>query len=246
MSLTWKLLWSYTEYRISQIALAPRELLFWGPHINQRNEHTAYADHGTVSNSFIVILATEGLFGHVIGASMLEIAVGHQMGVFTYLLGDFESVSATITTKYPTATLYDDGKPTDKTITVTVPDHVAFTGVLKSGAVSSVTWRGGLKSTTGRKQFIWEIDGEEGSIRLESDSVGGAFLHIRDPQLYLNGQLVEVQNAAGPADNLATAWAEFAKGEQGQYPTIDDAVKNQRLLDAISKSAKEGKTVYLE
>jgi len=178
---------------------------------------------------------------------VLEIAVGHQLGMVTYLLGDFASVSATAAIHYPTATIIDsEHKPTGKTVTASAPDQIAFTGMFKSGAVSSMSWRGGLKSTPGRKQFIWEIDGEEGSIRLESDSVGAAFMHIRDPDVYLNGELVEVQKAPGPADILAAAWMEYAKGDQGNYTTIEDAVRIHRVLDAINRSAKEGKTIQLE
>jgi predicted dehydrogenase len=178
---------------------------------------------------------------------MLEIGVGHQLSVVTYLLGDFASVSATTATHYPIATILDQQrKPTDKTVAVSAPDQVAFTGIFKSGIISSITWRGGMKSTPGRKQFIWEIDGEEGSIRLESDNFASAFMHIRDPQLYLNGEPVEVQTTTGPSDNLAAAWAEYARGEKGDYTTMEDAVRIHRVLDAIKRSAKEGKTIQVE
>lgn len=181
------------------------------------------------------------------GVTMLSIAIGHQMDAFTYLLGDFSSVSATATTLYKTGALVDaSGNITDKTVAVTGWDQVAFTGLLKSGGVSSVTWRSGLSSTKGRKQFIWEIDGEEGSIRLEDEAPGSAFIQIRDPKLYLDGELVKVQNATSPANILTTAWAEYAKGEKGTYATIEDAVKNHRLLDAIIRSVNEGKTIKLD
>ena len=160
-------------------------------------------------------------------------------------MGDFASVSATVATHYPTAALMDkDRKPTGKTVTADSPDQIAFSGLFKSGAVSSMSWRGGLKSTPGRKQFIWEIDGEEGSIRLEGDS---AFMNVQDPKVYLNGELVEVQNASGRADilALASAWMEYAKGEEGNYTTMEDAVRIHRLIDAIKRSAKEGKTIQL-
>jgi predicted dehydrogenase len=62
----------------------------------------------------------------------------------------------------------------------------------------------------------------------------------------LNGELVEVQNAPGPADILASAWMEYAKGENGNYTTMGDAVRIHRLIDAIKRSAKEGKMIQLE
>jgi predicted dehydrogenase len=178
---------------------------------------------------------------------VLDVAVGHQLSVVTYLLGDFASISATTATHYPTATLVDENfKPTGKTVPASSPDQIAFTGLFKSGAVSSMSWRGGLKSTPGRKQFIWEIDGEEGSIRLEGDSVGAAFMNIADPKVFLNGELVEVQNSLGPADILASAWMEYVKGDKGNYTTMDDGVRIHRVIDAIKRSAKEGKTIRLD
>jgi predicted dehydrogenase len=177
---------------------------------------------------------------------MLDIPIGHQLDTLTYILGDFVSVSATATTHYQTATVVDsDGKPTGKTVPVTAPDQIAFTGLLKSGAICSVIWRGGLPSTKGRKQFIWEIDGEDGSIRLENDVKGGTFMSIRDPELYINGDLIGVDSTAGLLGNIAEGWSEFAKGDGGNYPTFEDALRNHRLLDAIERSAKEGRTIVL-
>lgn len=176
---------------------------------------------------------------------MLSIGIGHYLEIFTQILGGFASVTATAATLYPTATLVDsDGKPTGQTLPNSAPDHFAFSGVLQSGAFANVVWRGGLKATKGRQHFIWEIDGEEGSIRLSSDS--SAFLHITDPQLYVNGELVEVESNGPPViGNLQAGWEEFAKGSSGTHATLDDAVRLHRLLDAISVSAKEGKRVDL-
>lgn len=177
---------------------------------------------------------------------MLDIAVGHQLGIITYLLGEFATVSATTTRHYSTATLIDaERKPTSKVVPVTAPDQIAFTGLFKSGVISSIIWRGGFKSTPGRKQFIWEIDGEEGSIRLEGDALASAYIHISQPKVYLNGELVEVPETAGPGDNLAAAWEEYAKGDKGNYPTMEYAVMIHHVLDAITRSAEEGKTIQL-
>lgn len=178
---------------------------------------------------------------------MLDIAIGHQMDVFTHILGSFASVSSTSTIIYPTSTIVDGaGTAVEQNAQVTAPDHVAFTGLLKSGALASITYRGGYSSTPGRKQFLWEIDGEEGSIRLESDSIAGAFIQVRDPKVYLNGEVVTVDNEGGFVGNLKAAWEEFAKGDQGNYATLDDAVRNRRLLAAVDRSAKEGKRISLE
>lgn len=178
---------------------------------------------------------------------MIDIAIGHQLDTFTYILGDFASVSANAAVLRPVAALLDsDGKPTGKTIDVTAADHVAFSGRLKSGAFTSITWRAGYASTKGRRQLLWEIDGEEGSIRFDEEAQSAAFMNVREPKLYLNGELVEVESVGGLPGLLGIAWAEFAKGGVGQYATIEDAVRNHRLLDAIKRSIdSEGKTVVL-
>jgi hypothetical protein len=67
---------------------------------------------------------------------------------------------------------------------------------------------------------------------------------MRDPKVYLNGEPVEIEQG-GIVANLSAGWAEFAKGESGKYATLEDAVRNRRLLDAISRSGKEGRTVDL-
>jgi len=207
------------------ISLSPRELGVWGPRLNDSNRYAA---------------------DETAGVTLLDIAAGHQLDILTYILGGFSSVSATSATIYPTATIHDSaGNPTGETVQVTTSDHVSFTGLLESGAVASATWHSGYPSTPGRKQFLWVIDGEEGSIKLESDAPSGAFISIRDPDLYLNGELVQLESKGGLIENVKVGWEEFAKGGEGRYATIEDAVRNKQLLKAIDKSAKEGKRVTL-
>lgn len=163
---------------------------------------------------------------------------------FTLLLGDLDTVSATTTQHYTTVSVLGDGnKPTGKTATPDAPDQIAFTGLLKSGAISSATFRAGLPASQGRRQFLWEIDGEEGSIRLESDEIGSFFINMRSPKLYLNGELVDVPQVSGPSDNLTSAWEAFAKGDG--YATLEDALRIRRILDAVTQSAQEGRVVRL-
>ena len=88
---------------------------------------------------------------------------------------------------------------------------------------------------------MWEIDGEEGSIRLASDEIG--FFSMKNPDLYLNGELVDVPQVSGPSDNVTSAWEAFAQGEG--YATLEDAVRTRRILDAVTKSAQEGIVVHL-
>ncbi|KAF8970687.1 NAD-binding Rossmann fold oxidoreductase [Flammula alnicola] len=181
------------------------------------------------------------------GASRLDIPIAHQLDTLTYLLGDFVSLSATGATVYPVGTLLDDqDKPTGETINSEIPDHFAISGILKHGIVANLFWRGGYLSGEGRRQFVWEIDGDEGCIRMESNAPRGAFASISEPELYLNGKKVDLEGAPGGAfDSVTTAWKEYAEHITGTYATIDDAVKNHRLLDAIERSCKEGQRIVL-
>ncbi|KAF8064998.1 oxidoreductase [Lyophyllum atratum] len=200
-------------------SLIPREFGIWGPQVNEHNRYSLDPANG---------------------ATLLSIAVGHQTDIITHLLGDFASVSATSTIMYPSTTIVSaSGTPIETDVPVRTPDHIAFMGVLRSGALANVTWRSGHKSTPGRRQFLWEIEGEEGSIRLEGES---SFIGVRDPGLWVNGEKVEVEGEGA----VKVEWEEFARGEEGGYATLEDAVKNKRLLDAIDRSAREGKRVSLD
>ena len=48
---------------------------------------------------------------------------------------------------------------------------------------------------------------------------------------------------ADPLGNVGRAWKEGASG--GNAATIDDALRVHRILDAIKRSAEEGKTIRL-
>lgn len=116
----------------------------------------------------------------------------------------------------------------------------------------STLWRVGLKSTEGRRNLLWEIDGEEGTIRIESNHPVGAVTSMFDPDVYLNGKKVPLfaegesaETDGGVVYNVTQLWKEFAKGEKGIYPSIEDAVKHRRLLDAIRRSLGEGKAISL-
>jgi len=206
------------------IGLFPQEAKFWGPKIGKASIYTS-----TRAN----------------GATGLHIGGGHILDAFEAVLGKITTVSATAFNVWNRPEIVDqDGKPTGETTEADNLDFIAFSGVLKSGALANVTFRTGLKSTPGRSQFVWEIDGEEGSIRIDSQDVAGAFINIREPNLYVNGERVEVEGS-DITSNLTRAWEEYAKGDSGNYATMDDAVKLHELLDAIERSAKEGKTISL-
>ncbi|KAJ3506288.1 hypothetical protein NLJ89_g6950 [Agrocybe chaxingu] len=214
----------------SIIATLPQEGEFWPPLVHEGMAYSIVESNG---------------------ATLLSIPIGHFLDSFTQVLGDFASVNATSTLFHKTAIIIDikTRQPTGKTLPVTHPDHISISGVLKSGAFASLFWRSGYKTTPGRRRFLWEIDGDEGSIRVESDHMLGPMMSMFDPDIYVNGEKVEyVEKGAvgGSLHNVTEAWKAFVSGEQGKYPTIDDAVKNHKLLAGIRKSLDEARVVRLE
>lgn len=182
------------------------------------------------------------------GVNILTIAVAHQLDTLQHVLGEFANLTATEAKFYPTVTIVtDDGKPTGRTFEAQCEDHFAITGFLKTGVFANVFWRTGYALKEGRHQFVWEIDGEEGSIKLQSDFILGAYPSIFESELYLNGEKVDLETKGfGAVVSIGAAWKEFAdRSKAGTYATIDDAVKHRRLIDAIELSAKEGKRVTL-
>ena len=174
---------------------------------------------------------------------MLNVALGHFLDPFTLLLGNVTSVSSTLATRFPKSTVYDASKQaTTKEVPQTNADQVVFSGTTESGAIFSFHWRAGIPAQTATCPFLWVIDGEEGSVALQNDQAGSSFMNIFEPKLLLNGEPV-ADIEADPLGNVGRAWKEGALG--GNAATIDDALRVHRILDAIKRSAEEGKTVRL-
>ncbi|KII84850.1 hypothetical protein PLICRDRAFT_45665 [Plicaturopsis crispa FD-325 SS-3] len=194
------------------------------------------------------------IFDQKIGVNLLTVPLAHTLDALTYVLGEFVSLSATAATRHRTITVLDSGR----TIEQTTADHIAVQGTLESGVqgthesgggvLASVHFRGaggftgGGFAKQGSEDFFWEIEGEEGLLVLKGPS---GHIQMVEPTLYLNGEKVDV----GDRDPLALTrreYAEFAKGPGGEYVDFAHAVKRHAMIDAIERSAKEGKvTTYI-
>jgi len=175
------------------------------------------------------------------------IALGHLIDAFTFAHGELKTVFAASTTQYPEVTFVDDaGVPTGQTAPSESYDHFSVIGELETGASYNIHVRAGEKTLPGRKAFQWVIDGEEGTIFLTSDAPGGSYINIYDPDVFVNGEKVDLGGPiVGAQYNIGEYWRNFADGKEGDYPTIDDAVRNHTRLDAIEKSISEGRVVKL-
>lgn len=176
----------------------------------------------------------------------MDIAAGHMITAILWLLGDFASVTATSATRWPKAAVHSStGHPTGQTVDRTSEDQLVFTGVLKSGAIVSFHFRGLAASKPGRVPFEWIIDGEQGTIRVESNS---SFYHAVHPSTVtiMGEKWTPSEPLVDYTGNVASAWEEIAKGAAGHYPTFHDAYKSSLVIDAVRRSAKDGVRVLLK
>jgi predicted dehydrogenase len=180
------------------------------------------------------------------GATMLAIAVGHTADALCYCLGEVRELSATTAMRRTTFTIAG----TDESIPMNAEDQVAVSGLLESGAVFSIHYRGGVSRGT---SLLWEINGSEGDLQLTAT---GGQAQIWDLELrggkgdQASLELLPVPEKyrwappQGPGTNVAQAYAHFARDyRDGTHlcPTFDDAVTRHRMLDAIETAAATGR-----
>lgn len=183
------------------------------------------------------------------GASMLTIPFGHTMDAFCSVLGEFAELSATFATRRPRVRQIETGQmlPSD------VADQIAVHGILESGALASVHFRGGLSRGT---HFQWEINGSEGDLVLRA---GGGHIQMLPLSLYgASGSQTGLVEMPVPAEfnpigetlagnpyaaSVARAYAHLAsdlKSGAQTLPSFADALLRHRMIDAMQRSADTG------
>lgn len=184
--------------------------------------------------------------------TLLNTVSAHALDHLFQALGPLSRLSASATTLYPTVAVVDDntGHPTGKILQSQFPDHITVTGVLKdSNAWTTIIIRQGHASTPGRTQLLWDIDGEEGTLKVEDTQALGWIISAREPEsILLNGEKLawNIEEDGERADKvvhfLKSTWLEFLKGREGvgRYASIDDAVKLKEVLFAIETSLENG------
>lgn len=178
-----------------------------------------------------------------LGATLFTIPFGHMIDGFTWVLGDFAALDATMAIQFPQVELTDTGE----TIAASGPDEVVVSGILESGAVASLHYTG-RESPAGN--LLWEISGEAGTLLIESGSGHLQYGHLRisggqggealrpleTPSIYRHCNTA----ADSYADSVAHAYhAVFEDLRTGadSVPNFADAVKLHRLLDRIRHAA---------
>jgi predicted dehydrogenase len=91
------------------------------------------------------------------GAGMIHSSFSHTMDVICDVLGEFSELNALATNRRKTTTIVETGE----VIPMTAFDQIAVNGILRSGAVISAHYRGGMLKGT---NFMWEITGTSGEL----------------------------------------------------------------------------------
>ena len=188
------------------------------------------------------------------GANTLSIVAGHTIDVLCFCVGEFEEVSARVSTQVPVWPTSEPGG----TVNVTSPDNVLVNGKLVNGAVASVH----VSMAPGYYGAGWkmEIYGTEGALVASSDQMMQLAEHTKlQGAQGVDGELSELkvperltwiprEVPKGAPFNIAQMYGRLARaiGERtAAHPDFDLAVKRHRLLDAIQRSSDLGESVQI-
>ena len=202
--------------------------LFWGKQIDK--------DHAFI-------------FDRKNGVTPLAISHSHRIDAMCYALGEFKSLTATFENRQKTATIIETGE----TIAKTAEDQIAYSGVLQSGAVASVHYRGAMSRGL---NLLWEINGSEGDLQIIDPAGHGQMPDVQFlcgkgqdkalKPLAIPGAYFGVPRDAVPGRiyNVAQHWLRIAQDmreETANNPSFEEAVVRHRMLDAIERSGASGR-----
>lgn len=183
-----------------------------------------------------------------LGANTLTIAFGHAIDALCMCLGEFQEVSAVVTTQVPQWHETD----TDRMVDVTSPDNILLSGRLAGGAVvsahvGSIPWHG--------SSHRLEVYGREGTLVATTQQtaqmaglrlLGGKSGDSALQELPIPERLTWAPKAVpqGPAFNVGQMWSRFGdairNGKRAE-PDFDTAVARHEMLDAIQKASDRGR-----
>lgn len=179
------------------------------------------------------------------GATLLSIAAGAALDALCYCLGEFAELNAVTALRRRTMSFPDD----DVRYPVTAEDQWIVSGTLENGAVASVHYRGG--SVPGQN-FIWEINGSQGDLRVTSDfgalhvfnlTLSGARGGDAMTELPIPKKYQMTPPLPDPVLNVANVYARYAddiRNHGRNCPDFEDAVIRHRMLEAIERAAETG------
>ncbi len=187
-----------------------------------------------------------------LGANALTIAHGHTIDALRFIVGDFSSVSAVVSTQARQWLETD----TQRYVDVTSPDNILVSGRLASGAVASVYVAAIPWKAYG---YGMEIYGREGTLVATSDNTPQLeVVRLRGTRAGDSGLQdlpVPPEYTKAPAEtpvkeprNVGEMYVRFAdaiRNGTACEPDFNTAVDLHRLVDAITESSEQGRAVEL-
>jgi predicted dehydrogenase len=175
------------------------------------------------------------------GATTLSVPVFHALDALTFMLGDLVTVEARLAVRQQEVRVVDEGS----NIKATAPDQIAIISGLRSGAVASIFYRGGVSRGDNLR---WEINGSEGDLVLTASNG-----NVQVADLKLEGGRGTARTVSeiaipshysdliagvpvGPPSNVGQIYAHLARDIRDDTHIVPDfghALTHHRLLDAI-------------
>jgi predicted dehydrogenase len=193
------------------------------------------------------------MFDQANGASTLSVSALHALDAMQCVLGPLKNVAAITAVGRATIEIVDE----KRRIAATAPDHISLSGVLASGAVASVHYRGG---TSRAGNLRWEINGTDGDLLITSTNGN---LQVADLKLEGGRGDAETLSAVpvpahmanlpetlrtGMGANVAREYMAIARDMADDTHFVPDfsyALSRHRLLAQIEESARLGVNVRL-
>lgn len=186
-----------------------------------------------------------------LGATTLTIAAGHSIDALRFVLGDFDRISAVVSTQCLQWLETD----THQMLDVTAPDNILVSGRLANGAVvsshvASIPWAGSgyVMEIYGRKGTLVATSGDSpqlGPVRLQGAREGDALGDLEIPGRHTFVLEGMPQGAPHNVGQLYCLFGQGLRGEEQRYPDFDTAVQLHRLIDAIRQASDAGSGVRL-
>src|SRR3954463_7950066 len=180
------------------------------------------------------------------GANTFTISGGHAFDAMCAILGEFDQVEGRLSTRIKNWQT-QEGQP----VPVDSPDVISFAGALQGGVEVNVHIASVPSNPTGS---VLTIYGSEGTMSMRGGmNIGGNQLAVgkgKDPLAEMEVpdkyKLAPEGTPSGPPRNVAQAYVRaadaWAAGETFS-PDFEAAVVRHKLIDAIERSAAEGKAV---
>ena len=187
-----------------------------------------------------------------LGASTLNIPGGHTIDALRFIVGDFSSVSAVVSTQ--ARQWYETD--TQRYVDVDAPDNVLVSGRLANGAVASVYVAAVPRSVAG---YRMEIYGREGTlvatsdntpqlevVRLQAAKAGGSGLEdLEVPAEYVAAPAETPEKEPKNVGEMYVRFADAIRNGAGCESDFNTAVDLHRLIDAIATASEQGEAVEL-